>query len=114
MSSNRVAALCKRLTVVVAAGVLVGSGHSEALAQRANDAPDVRTLYPILGDVNRDCLVNVVDLNHVLAGFGGSAEHLDLSGDGVVDDVDLELLLVVWGSTCGSCSVRAVPSRSTR
>ena len=43
-------------------------------------------------DFNNDCVVNVLDLGAMRAGFFGSDAVLDLNGDGVVNVIDLGLL----------------------
>lgn len=50
------------------------------------------------GDLNGDGLVNAVDLALMLGAWGTSDAVADLNDDGVVDAVDLALLLGAWGN----------------
>jgi hypothetical protein len=53
-----------------------------------------------LGDTNRDGLVNVYDIIEVILNWGKTGElDADVSGDGVVDGLDLSLVLQGYG-TC--------------
>ena len=58
------------------------------------------TAAPIIGDTNGDCVVNVQDLNGVLAGWGGTDPMNDLDGDGTVGPRDRDIVLASWGFTC--------------
>ena len=50
------------------------------------------------GDVNLDGIVDGLDLGLLLAGWGGSGPVGDLNGDGVVGGGDLGVMLADWGS----------------
>jgi hypothetical protein len=50
------------------------------------------------GDVNEDGVVNGLDLGLLLAGWGGSGTVGDLDGDGDVGGGDLGVMLADWGS----------------
>ena len=71
--------------------------------------------YPIMGDINSDCIVNIVDIVIVALAFGSAAEddpetpwnetrnwnpEADLNGDGIVDIVDLVIVGVNFGKGC--------------
>jgi len=52
-----------------------------------------------VGDLNGDGVVDVLDLSILLASFG-SSDAGDLNGDGVTDVADLGILLASFGSVC--------------
>jgi hypothetical protein len=52
---------------------------------------------PVEGDVNGDGVVDVLDLLLVLAAWGNTSGPEDINGDGVVDVLDLLALLAAWG-----------------
>ena len=60
----------------------------------------------LTGDCNRDCRVDLADLQLLLAAYGHSAADpgfslaADLTGDSAVDLADLQLLLSAYGQTC--------------
>lgn len=56
---------------------------------------DVAPAAPV-GDISGDGLVNGVDLGLLLAAWGGSDAAADLNGDGIVGGADMGLLLVDW------------------
>jgi hypothetical protein len=51
-------------------------------------------------DVSGDGQVNLVDLNVVLAGFGQATDQGDTNGDGTVDLADLNAVLAAFGTAC--------------
>lgn len=53
------------------------------------------------GDTNGDSVVNLADLNLVLANFGTGSDG-DVNGDGVVDLADLNLVLANFGTDCNA------------
>ena len=55
-------------------------------------------LPPCLADINRDGIVNGVDLAYILERWGSDDPLADLNGDGQVDSADLGLMLGNWGS----------------
>ena len=60
--------------------------------------------FRIQGDVDGDCLVDVLDLIDLLLCFGqpavGACASADLNADGTVDVLDLIDLLLVFGTAC--------------
>jgi len=56
-----------------------------------------RPLQCVTPDINRDGVVNTMDLAMLLAAWGSTDEHCDLNGDGVVNAPDLGILLSMWG-----------------
>lgn len=52
------------------------------------------------GDVTGDALVNLADLNLVLANFGSNTSQGDANGDGLVNLADLNLVLANFGTNC--------------
>lgn len=53
---------------------------------------------PVPGDANADGLVNLADLNLVLANFGQSGSAGDVTGDGEINLADLNLVLAQFGN----------------
>jgi len=62
--------------------------------------------WPLFGDFNHDCRVDVEDIMQVASrwrcqsGDGCYHEHYDLDKDGDIDVVDIMLVVVHWGKTC--------------
>ncbi len=56
---------------------------------------------PCSGDVNGDDMVNLQDLNLVLANFGANSLDGDANLDGEVDLSDLNTVLAAFGTNCG-------------
>ncbi len=58
----------------------------------------------LLGDLNGDGVIDLLDLSQLLAHFGtlsgATYEDGDLNGDGAVDLLDLSELLIGFGSSC--------------
>jgi subtilisin family serine protease len=52
---------------------------------------------PCLADINKDSLVNGVDLGALLGSWGTSNQTTDLNDDNFVDGIDLGILLAGWG-----------------
>ncbi len=52
------------------------------------------------GDANGDNVVNLADLNLVLANFGNATSNGDVNGDGNVNLADLNLVLANFGNNC--------------
>ncbi|MFU8828301.1 MAG: hypothetical protein ACNA8P_02600 [Phycisphaerales bacterium] len=71
---------------------------------RTNAAPPVcEPVTPCPGDATGDNLVNLADLNLVLANFGSSVApntNGDVTGDGLVNLADLNLVLANFGTNC--------------
>ncbi len=58
---------------------------------------------PLPGDLNGDCVVDLVDLAHILSHYGETGVppgYGDLDADGDVDLSDLAILLTYYGQTC--------------
>ena len=56
--------------------------------------------YPFVSnpaDVNGDGVVNVLDLNLVLAAWGATSGPEDINGDGIVNVLDLLEIIAAWG-----------------
>ncbi len=59
------------------------------------------------GDLNCDCQVNIADVMQVAylwrcqSGDGCYDDYFDLDKDGDIDVVDIMLVVVHWGETCG-------------
>jgi hypothetical protein len=54
--------------------------------------------YPT-GDINQDGIVDSIDLSLLVASWGSSAMAEDLNSDGIVDSVDLSILVSNWAAT---------------
>ncbi|MFU8828304.1 MAG: GC-type dockerin domain-anchored protein, partial [Phycisphaerales bacterium] len=52
------------------------------------------------GDATGDGVVDLADLNLVLANFGTETDQGDVTGDGFVDLADLNLVLANFGTEC--------------
>jgi hypothetical protein len=55
---------------------------------------------PCPGDATGDLMVDLADLNLVLANFGADGTEGDVTGDGAVDLADLNLVLANFGTGC--------------
>lgn len=53
----------------------------------------------LVGDLNNDGIVNVLDLSILLSGWGTANTTADLNTDGTVNVFDLSILLSHWGQT---------------
>jgi hypothetical protein len=51
------------------------------------------------GDINQDGVVNAIDLSLLVSMWGGSDADADLNNDGVVNAIDLSILVSNWGET---------------
>lgn len=67
----------------------------------------MRSATPLIdpADINEDGIVDTVDLGLLLGSFGaiGTDDPADINGDGVVDTEDLGMLLGSFGNTAGPC-----------
>ncbi len=83
---------CTRLYLLALALAFITLPTSAATptptAEAAAPSPADPARYPIRGDVNRDCIVNILDI----LGLGQGGPEADVSGDGVVDQVDYDLV----------------------
>ena len=70
------------------------------------NGPTLVVLADIKGDVNHDCVVDIVDLSSVALSFGklpgepGYNPNADLNGDGTVNIVDLAIVGQNFGQVC--------------
>ena len=106
---NSVDAACEVLyvneLVVAAGGSLITNGCPvyvrSATINGTVDDPDaiivVEETPPCLGDLDGNGVVNGVDLAMLLGAWGSSNAEADVSGDGTVDGVDLAIVLGAWG-----------------
>ena len=76
---------------------LVGYGVYEG--QRRGFIADIGTI-PCLGDITGDHVVDAMDLGVVLGAWGSSGGEFgtDINSDGIVDAMDLGIMLGAWGS----------------
>ena len=78
----------------------------EATTQNGTVTVPPEPAAPILGDINRDSVVNIQDLVIVAARFGQRGHNsADLNGDGLVDTVDLVLVAGVFGGEAAAPSL---------
>ena len=69
-------------------------------------------------DINRDGIVNIIDLTLVASNFGKTgANAADVNGDGIINIVDLTLVAAAFGNTAGapalwSRHLEGVPTRA--
>lgn len=59
------------------------------------------TVRTVRGDINLDGVVNVGDLQRLVASWSKQDLYADLNGDGYVNVGDLQVLVVNWGSANG-------------
>lgn len=78
------------VAMVAAVGVSVAYGISVHRSSQAGG---------VLGDLNNDGTVNVMDLSLLLNNWGKSGVGSDLNSDGVVNIFDISMLLSNWGKT---------------
>ncbi len=68
------------------------------LVDSTNDGiPDICDVAKCTGDLSGDGVVDGVDLGLLLTSWGATGGDADLNGDGTVDSADLGLLLINWG-----------------
>ena len=83
------------------AGVMTGGDYELAGGYWAATGIGIEPVCPIVGDLNCDAVVNVLDLLILLEGWGScpdpAACPADLNGDGIVNVLDLLILLENWG-----------------
>ena len=78
----------------------------EATTQNGTVTVPPEPAAPILGDINRDSVVNIQDLVIVAARFGQRGHNsADLNGDGLVDTVDLVLVAGAFGGEAAAPSL---------
>ena len=66
----------------------------------------IRGIGRIAEDVNKDGVVNIIDLTLVASNFGKSGQNsADVNGDGVVNIIDLTLVAGAFGNTAGAPSM---------
>ncbi|MBM4430983.1 MAG: hypothetical protein FJ026_11655, partial [Chloroflexi bacterium] len=94
--------------------------------QQANPIPlsvqdgSITVLPSLVGDVDCDCDVDIVDIMLVASRWGtkvGDAAYVagyDLDGDGDIDVIDIMLVAIHWGEVCGSAPQTLVGLPRTR
>jgi hypothetical protein len=88
--------------------IYTGTITVTAMVSGTQNSPQEVTakLCNLLGDLNCDCVVNVVDIMQVasrwrcLSGEDCYDERFDLDKDGDIDIVDIMMVAVHWGETC--------------
>ena len=95
---------------VASAGDINGDGIDDLIMGASefsqNGSPVSGEAYVIFGratcpaDLNNDGVVDTVDLGIVLAEFGVSGPQADINGDNLVDTADLGIVIGSFGSTC--------------
>ena len=77
-----------------------GSGGSSIPQTENAEITEPTHTMPKLADVNKDGVVNIIDLALVAANFGKNGENAaDVNSDGVVNIVDLTLVAAAFGGT---------------
>jgi hypothetical protein len=90
---------------VLTANVTVTSGV-ESYANLIDNTMSYTIMIRPAGDVNGDCVVNIIDLVMVASSFGtrvgtpGYNPIADLNNDGVINIVDLSIVGSTFGPTC--------------
>jgi len=73
------------------------NNRGEIAISNVTPAVFLRPINPPVGDINKDCVVNVSDLLILLAEWGTDIAYADVDGSGAVDAFDLIQLLTHWG-----------------
>ncbi|RKU16691.1 hypothetical protein C6503_11800 [Candidatus Poribacteria bacterium] len=96
------------------AGAWVPSGYQEGLGYDDGVSEDIGLgtpgyPQPVLGDVNADGVINILDLVLVASHFGASdVASADLNGDGTVDTQDLVMVANAFGDITAAPSVNGL------
>ncbi|MEK7194902.1 MAG: dockerin type I repeat-containing protein [Patescibacteria group bacterium] len=74
-----------------------GGGGGGGGANNGNQG-QVSGVSTILGDINKDGKVDVLDFNALVVNWGNNPQNInaDLTGDGKVDILDFNALMVAW------------------
>ena len=72
------------------------NNRAEIAISNVTPAVFLRPINPPVGDINKDCVVNVSDLLMLLAEWGTDIAYADIDGSGAVDVFDLIQLLTHW------------------
>ena len=84
-------------------GNTLASGGSDATVLLWEITPTSPEPERIAEDVNRDGIVNIVDLTLVASNFGKTGQNsADVNGDGIVNIVDLTLVAAAFGNTASA------------
>ncbi len=110
-----------KASTVSLSDVLLTDGSGGSSIPRIGKAEIIEPAYTThkLEDVNKDGVVNIVDLTLVASNFGKSDENAaDINSDGVVNIVDLALVAAAFGNTASAPIVWShdsgiVPTRVT-
>jgi len=88
--------------IVLTTGLLaVGAQVSAQLPDKLQFVRRGGGVDPILGDVDKNCIVNLADLDLVLDKLGSADGSADLNNDGVVNGIDADIVTAVFGAVCG-------------
>ena len=84
-------------------GRTLASGDWDGTVLLWDLAPTSPESEKITADVNKDGVVNIIDLTLVASNFGKGGENsADVNGDGVVNIIDLTLVAGAFGTTAGA------------
>ena len=84
-------------------GRTLASGSRDGTVLLWELAPTSPESEGIAEDVNKDGIVNIIDLTLVASNFGKSGENsADVNGDGVVNIIDLTLVAGAFGNAAGA------------
>ena len=106
----------KASTVRLTDVLLTDSSGSSSVPQIEN--AEITEPPQLAEDVNRDGIVNIIDLTLVASNFGATGQNAaDVNGDGVVNIIDLTLVAAVFGNTASapeiwSFHLESIPARS--
>lgn len=85
-----------RLRIIAVAAIGLSALPAQAGRSTSKSASSP-VAYPVLGDLNADCVVNTADKLALLGAWGGSGG--DLNGDGTTDGIDADMMVAVFGAT---------------
>ncbi len=88
-------------TYVIGSSNSSSSGNNSGTNTGGGVYTPIPTTTPLIGDINGDGVVNILDFNALLVQWGktGSDLSADLNHDGVVGILDFNILIIHWHQT---------------